>query len=233
MRACGPYLASCTLNTALHAAEHSSPRARSSVGQSSRLIIDWSPVQVRPGPPHEHQYELDWPVPLKEAITYLKHRPMNTPTIHELQKQLGQLNLLVEEAKQQEKQAKLRQIAEAVKEYGITETELLRAAGFIQVKRQRAPAMYYDPNSGNSWSGNFVLNSIIACGVFCCVTPPPVLFYRRQAVHLALVSEARSYRATYAVSPVAVDGNATRDPCQFPPPSNPTHFSRCNTRSAC
>jgi len=78
---------------------------------------------------------------------------MNNPTIHELQKQLGQLNLLVEEVKQHEKQAKLRQIAEAVKEYGITETELLRAAGFIQAKRQKAPAMYYDPNSGNSWSG--------------------------------------------------------------------------------
>jgi DNA-binding protein H-NS len=78
---------------------------------------------------------------------------MNNTSIRELQKQLGQLNLLVEDAKQQEKQAKLKQIAEDVKEYGISEIELLRAGGFVQVKRQKAPAMYYDPNSGNSWSG--------------------------------------------------------------------------------
>ena len=50
-------------------------------------------------------------------------------TIRDLQKQLGQLNLLVEEAKQQEKQAKLKQIAADVKEYGITEVEL-RLASF-------------------------------------------------------------------------------------------------------
>ncbi|QTO23914.1 H-NS family nucleoid-associated regulatory protein [Burkholderia seminalis] len=78
---------------------------------------------------------------------------MNSPIIRELQKQLGQLNLLVEECKQQEKQAKLKQIAADVKEYGITETELLRAAGFIQAKRQKAPAKYYDPDTGRSWSG--------------------------------------------------------------------------------
>ena len=78
---------------------------------------------------------------------------MNTPKIRELQKRLGQLNLLVEEAKQREKQARLKQIGNDVKEYGITEIELLRAAGFIQTKRQKAPAMYYDPNSGRTWSG--------------------------------------------------------------------------------
>ncbi len=33
---------------------------------------------------------------------------MNSSTIRELQKQLGQLNLLVEETKQREKQVKLR-----------------------------------------------------------------------------------------------------------------------------
>lgn len=74
-------------------------------------------------------------------------------TIRDLQKQLGQLNLLVEEAKQQEKQAKLKQIAADVKEYGITEVELLRATGFLQVKRQKAPSKYYDPDTGRSWSG--------------------------------------------------------------------------------
>ncbi|PRH40727.1 histone [Burkholderia vietnamiensis] len=78
---------------------------------------------------------------------------MNNPNIRELQKQLGQLNLLVEETKHQEKQAKLKQIADDVKEYGITETELLRAAGFIKAKPKKPPAKYYDPNSGQSWSG--------------------------------------------------------------------------------
>ncbi|CAI8694741.1 H-NS family nucleoid-associated regulatory protein [Burkholderia sp. IT-111MI5] len=78
---------------------------------------------------------------------------MNSSTIRELQKQLGQLNLLVEEARQREKQAVLAEIGEHVNEYGITEIELLRAAGFVKPKRQKAPVMYYDPNSGNSWTG--------------------------------------------------------------------------------
>lgn len=70
-----------------------------------------------------------------------------------MQKQLGQLNLLVEETRQQEKRAILAEIGEHVKEYGITEIELLRAAGFIQAKRKKAPAKYYDPDTGQSWSG--------------------------------------------------------------------------------
>lgn len=70
-----------------------------------------------------------------------------------MQKQLGQLNLIVEETKQQEKQTKLKQIAENVKEYGITEIELLRAAGFVKAKRKKTPAKYYDPDTGQSWSG--------------------------------------------------------------------------------
>ncbi|WP_080430793.1 H-NS family nucleoid-associated regulatory protein [Burkholderia ubonensis] len=78
---------------------------------------------------------------------------MTDTNIRELQQQLGHLNLLVEEAKQREKQAILAEITEHVKEYGITEIELLRAAGFLKAKRQKAPAKYYDPNSGNSWSG--------------------------------------------------------------------------------
>ncbi|MDF3081482.1 H-NS histone family protein [Burkholderia sola] len=78
---------------------------------------------------------------------------MTGTDILELQKQLGHLNLLVEEAKQREKQAILAEIGEHVKEYGITEIELLRAAGFIQAKQKKAPAKYYDPDSGRSWSG--------------------------------------------------------------------------------
>ncbi|MDN7642359.1 H-NS histone family protein [Burkholderia cenocepacia] len=78
---------------------------------------------------------------------------MNDPTIRDLQKQLGQLNLLLAETKKKEKQAALEQISAYVKEYDIAETELLRAAGFIKPKRQKTHAMYYDPNSGNSWTG--------------------------------------------------------------------------------
>ncbi|WP_317737641.1 H-NS histone family protein [Burkholderia pseudomallei] len=79
---------------------------------------------------------------------------MNNQSIRDLQKQLGQLNLLLAESKKKEKQAALEQISGYVKEYDIAETELLRAAGFVKPpKRQKAPAMYYDPNSGNSWTG--------------------------------------------------------------------------------
>ncbi|MCA8088919.1 H-NS family nucleoid-associated regulatory protein [Burkholderia cenocepacia] len=78
---------------------------------------------------------------------------MNNPTIRELRKQFGQLNLLIEETKQQEKRAKLNQIAEDVNEYDITEIELLRAAGFLHTKRKKTPAKYYDPDTGRSWSG--------------------------------------------------------------------------------
>lgn len=81
------------------------------------------------------------------------HTQMNNQSIRDLQKQLGQLNLLLAEAKHKEKHVALEQIAAYVKEYDITETELLRAAGLVKPKRQKAPAMYYDPNSGNSWTG--------------------------------------------------------------------------------
>ncbi|WP_311767765.1 H-NS family nucleoid-associated regulatory protein [Burkholderia sp. Bp8963] len=39
------------------------------------------------------------------------------------------------------------------KEYGITELELLRAAGFVKDKPKKLPAKYYDPSSGKSWTG--------------------------------------------------------------------------------
>lgn len=62
---------------------------------------------------------------------------MKSPTILELQKQLGHLNLIVEEARQKEKKVKLDEIAEHVKQFDITEIELLRAAGFVKANRQR------------------------------------------------------------------------------------------------
>ncbi|CAD9223212.1 MULTISPECIES: H-NS family nucleoid-associated regulatory protein [Burkholderia cepacia complex] len=78
---------------------------------------------------------------------------MKSPTIRELQKQLGHLNLIVEEARQKEKKIKLEEIAEQVKLFDITEIELLRAAGFVKANRQKASAKYYDPDTGRSWSG--------------------------------------------------------------------------------
>ncbi|ARL17555.1 MULTISPECIES: H-NS family nucleoid-associated regulatory protein [Burkholderia] len=78
---------------------------------------------------------------------------MTTANIRELQKELGRINLLLEEARRNEKDAALAAIKDYVTEYGITESELLRAAGFLKAKKKRLPAKYYDPSSGNSWSG--------------------------------------------------------------------------------
>ncbi|KVD80368.1 histone [Burkholderia sp. ABCPW 14] len=78
---------------------------------------------------------------------------MTTSKIHSLQKQLGHVNLLLEEAKKKEKAEVLAAIREQVKQYGITELELLRAAGFVKDKPKKLPAKYYDPSSGKSWTG--------------------------------------------------------------------------------
>lgn len=82
-----------------------------------------------------------------------KNGPMTSNTIQSLQKQLGHINLLLEEAKKEEKAAVLASIKEQVQQYGITEVELLRAAGFVKDRPKRVPAKYYDPSSGKSWSG--------------------------------------------------------------------------------
>ncbi|MGU7776350.1 H-NS histone family protein [Burkholderia sp. MR1-5-21] len=78
---------------------------------------------------------------------------MTTSKIQSLQQQLGHVNLLLEEAQKKEKAAVLAAIREQVKQYGITELELLRAAGFVKDKPKKLPAKYYDPSSGKSWSG--------------------------------------------------------------------------------
>ncbi|MCA8088984.1 H-NS family nucleoid-associated regulatory protein [Burkholderia cenocepacia] len=78
---------------------------------------------------------------------------MITENIRELKKELGRINLLLEGARRSEKEAALAAIKDYVTEYGITESELLRAAGFLKVKKKRLPAKYYDPSSGKSWSG--------------------------------------------------------------------------------
>jgi DNA-binding protein H-NS len=78
---------------------------------------------------------------------------MSTNNIRELQKQLGQVNLLLAEAKKKERVEALATIKELVEEHSFTELELLRAAGFLKEKKKRLPAKYYDPSSGKSWSG--------------------------------------------------------------------------------
>jgi DNA-binding protein H-NS len=78
---------------------------------------------------------------------------MTNPTIRQLQRQLGQLNRLLEETRLREKQAKLEQLAKDVQAYDISELELLRAAGFIKPKRTPVKAKFYNPETGQTWSG--------------------------------------------------------------------------------
>lgn len=88
---------------------------------------------------------------------------MTTSKIQELQQQLGHVNLLLEEARKKEKTEVLAAIREQVKQYGITEVELLRAAGFVKDKPKKLPAKYYDPSSGKSWSGRGACPKWLIC----------------------------------------------------------------------
>jgi DNA-binding protein H-NS len=76
-----------------------------------------------------------------------------TTEIQNLQAQLRDLNIRLADIKKDERQAYLATVREHVALYGITEEELLRAAGFRKARKQRAPAQYYDPSTGKSWSG--------------------------------------------------------------------------------
>ncbi|MBN3506440.1 H-NS family nucleoid-associated regulatory protein [Burkholderia cenocepacia] len=73
--------------------------------------------------------------------------------LQELQAQLRELNLRLADAKRDEKRTALESIGEQVALYGITEEELLTAAGFRRPRKRRAAAKYYDPSSGKEWSG--------------------------------------------------------------------------------
>ncbi|HHT8966434.1 TPA: H-NS family nucleoid-associated regulatory protein [Burkholderia cenocepacia] len=74
--------------------------------------------------------------------------------LQELQTQLRDLNVQLAEAKSAAKRALLGAIKDQAQELGITQDELLIAAGFKKPRRARAPAKYYDPSSGRSWSGH-------------------------------------------------------------------------------
>nr|WP_277398494.1 H-NS histone family protein [Burkholderia sp. Ac-20353] len=66
---------------------------------------------------------------------------------------MHELNIRLADAKNDEKKAYLAAVQEHVARYGITQEELLRAAGFAKAPKRRAPAKYYDPSSGKEWSG--------------------------------------------------------------------------------
>jgi len=76
-----------------------------------------------------------------------------TIELKNLQAQLRDLNQQLADAKRDEKRAALEAIHEQVVLYGVTEDELLCAAGFRKARKRRAPAKYYDPSSGKQWSG--------------------------------------------------------------------------------
>ncbi|WAG17933.1 H-NS histone family protein (plasmid) [Burkholderia gladioli] len=76
-----------------------------------------------------------------------------TSRITELQSQLRDINIQLADARVEEKRALLAAVKEHAQSLGITQDELLIAAGFKKPKHRRAPAKYYDPSSGNKWSG--------------------------------------------------------------------------------
>jgi DNA-binding protein H-NS len=76
-----------------------------------------------------------------------------TTELQDLQAQLRDLNIRLADVKKDEKQAYLAGVQERVALYGITEDELLRAAGFRKARKRQAQAKYYDPSSGKQWSG--------------------------------------------------------------------------------
>ncbi len=73
--------------------------------------------------------------------------------IEALQAQLREVNARLAEVKRDEKRAALDAIREQVALYGISEEELLLAAGFRKPRKRRAAAKYYDPSTGKEWSG--------------------------------------------------------------------------------
>ncbi|TCW78912.1 histone [Burkholderia sp. SRS-46] len=77
-----------------------------------------------------------------------------TTELQNLQARLRELNVRLLDVKKDEKQVLLATIQEGVALYGITEEELLRAAGFRKSRKRRAPTKYYDASTGKTWSGH-------------------------------------------------------------------------------
>lgn len=72
--------------------------------------------------------------------------------LKELQAQLRELNTQIADARSQERRAWLSTVKERVEALGVSQDELLQAAGFLKTHK-RAAAKYYDPTSGKKWSG--------------------------------------------------------------------------------
>ncbi|WP_186258933.1 H-NS family nucleoid-associated regulatory protein [Burkholderia gladioli] len=77
----------------------------------------------------------------------------DAPTIADLEAQLREINARLGEARKAERRNFLQAVAENVSALGISQDELLIAAGFKKPALVRAPAKYYDPNTGKQWSG--------------------------------------------------------------------------------
>jgi DNA-binding protein H-NS len=77
----------------------------------------------------------------------------DAPTIADLETQLREINVRLSEARKAEKRAFLQAVMDNVPALGISQDELLIAAGFKKPAPVRAPAKYYDPNTGKQWSG--------------------------------------------------------------------------------
>ncbi|WP_321810328.1 MULTISPECIES: H-NS histone family protein [unclassified Burkholderia] len=73
--------------------------------------------------------------------------------IEALQAQLRELNDRLIDTRREEKRAALDAIRDQVALGGISEEELLSAAGFRKPRNRRAAAKYYNPSSGKEWSG--------------------------------------------------------------------------------
>ncbi|KVK79172.1 histone [Burkholderia cepacia] len=78
---------------------------------------------------------------------------MEAHTLHALQAELHTLDIQLANARVQEKKAALAAFKEQVALYDISQQEVLSALGYVQARSRRAPAQYYDPSSGLSWSG--------------------------------------------------------------------------------
>lgn len=72
--------------------------------------------------------------------------------LKDLQAQLREVNVQLAEARHREKLAWLATVKDQVDALGVSQDELLRAAGFLKTKT-RMTAKYYDPSSGKKWSG--------------------------------------------------------------------------------
>jgi len=77
-----------------------------------------------------------------------------TSTVQELLSQLREVNAQLAAAKAEQKREMLGALKDHVQELGISQDELLIAAGFKRKLRARSPAKYYDPSSGRMWSGH-------------------------------------------------------------------------------